>query len=141
MRRHVRTLVTAAILIVLIPVLTASSLAAARDKPVKVFVTCKGGSQPPTTKVQPETVEVVQGQNVEWKLHISNSNKNQLTIEPKNRDSWPYEATKHVGTAGKVKTLRMKADAEGTYEYKILFQCDETPHVIDPRVKVGGGGG
>jgi len=139
MRRFERTIVPVAILFVLITVLAIPSLAAARDKPVKVFVTCKGGSNPPDTKVEPETVEVVQDQNVEWKLHISNSNRNKLTIEPKNKDSWPYEATKHVGTDGRVKTLRMQPDAEGTYEYKILYQCNETPYVIDPRVKVGGG--
>jgi len=140
MHRYERASVTCAVLISLLLAL-ATPLLAQRVKPVKVFVTCQGGSNPPTTKVEPETVEVDQDQNVEWKLHINNSNKNELAIMPKEAGVWPFEATKHVGTNGRVKTLRMKPDAEGTYEYKILYQCDETPYVIDPRVKVGGGGG
>lgn len=140
MHRYEKALVTCAVLVSLVLISATPSLAARRAKTVKIFVTCKGGSNPPTTKVKPETVEVEQDQNVQWKLHINNSNENELAIMPKQEGVWPYEATKHVGTSGKVKTLRMKADAEGTYEYKILYQCDETPHVIDPRVRVGGGG-
>jgi len=139
MHRNGTTLLTCAVLVSLVLVSAIPSLAAKRDKRVKVSVTCKGGSNPPTTKVKPETVEVDQDQNVEWKLHINNSNRNDLAIMPKTEGQWPFEATKHVGTNGRVKTVRMKAGAEGTYEYKILYQCDETAFVIDPRVKVGGG--
>ena len=139
MHRYERAVVTVAVLVALVLVAATPSLATQRDKPVKIFVTCQGGSNPPTTKVEPETVEVDQDQNVEWKLHINNSNRNNLAIVPKTAGQWPFEATKHVGTNGKVKTLRMKPNAEGTYEYKILYQCDETQFVIDPRVKVGGG--
>jgi hypothetical protein len=139
MHRYKRTLVTCAVLVFLVLISAMPSLAAKKDKPVKVFVTCKGGSNPPTTRVKPEMVEVDQDQNVKWKLHINNSNQNELAIMPKTAGQWPFEATKHVGKNGKVKTLRMKPDAEGTYEYKILYQCDETPYIIDPRVRVGGG--
>ncbi len=65
MHRNGTTLLTCAVLVSLVLVSAIPSLAAKRDKPVKVFVTCKGGSNPPTTRVEPETVEVDQDQNVE----------------------------------------------------------------------------
>ena len=139
MRRYERTPVPVTLLMVLIAILAMPSFALAANKPVKIDITCRGGGNAPNTKVTPETVEVAQGQNVEWTLHINNSNKNDLTIEPKDPEHWPYVSKKVVGKNGKAKTLTMNPDAVGTYNYKILYKCDDTAYVIDPRIKVGGG--
>jgi len=139
MRRYARTLVPAAVLMLVLTIVATPVLAQPEPKTVKINITCKGGGHQASAKVKPETVDVDQDQNIIWKLHINNSNKNDLTIEPKQEGHWPFEAAKHTGK-GEVKTLKMKADAVGVYDYKIRYKCDDRDYLIDPRVRVGGGG-
>lgn len=138
MRRYARTLVHAAALLLVLTILASPMLAQPKD--VKITITCKGGGHQASAKVKPETVQVEQGQNIIWKLIINNSNNNELTIEPKQEGKWPYEAAKHTGK-GEAKTVKMKPDAAGDYYYKIRYKCDDKDYLIDPRVRVGGGGG
>jgi hypothetical protein len=140
MRRYARSLAPVIALVTVLTALTSPLLAAKEPKTVKIGITCKGGSQPASASVKPETVTVEQDQNIIWKLKINNSNRNDLTIEPKEAGKWPFEADKHTGQ-GEVKTVKMKPDAAGDYLYKIRYKCDDTDYLIDPRVRVGGGGG
>lgn len=140
MRRYARALVPAVVLVTAMTVFLAPAFAAQEPKTVKINITCKSERQQAKAKVDPETVTVAQDQNITWKLHINNSNRNELTIEPKQAGHWPFEAVKHTGK-GEVKTMKMKPNAQGTYDYKIRYSCNEINHLIDPRVRVGGGGG
>jgi hypothetical protein len=139
MRRYARTLFPWTAPLLLLALLTSPLVAQKEAKTVKINITCKGGDQPAGASVKPQTVDVDQDQNIVWRLQINNSNRNDLTIEPKKPGLWPYEADKHTGQ-GEAKTLKMKPDAAGTYEYKIRYKCDDTDYLIDPRVRVGGGG-
>ena len=134
-------------------VLPAAALALAAFVPVatptvEVHAECDGG-QLGAHSVTPDSVTIVQDQDLDWELDAS-STATDLTIMPKHPGHWPYANDEHFkGGKGKdhkahANGHHMNKGAAGSYPYSIELSCPDghggsTDVTIDPTIIVHGG--
>ena len=121
-----------------------SPAATAANKPVKVKVKCpKYDGHAFTISVDPFTVIVDPDQGVEWKLDNDDKKNENIEISAENDDAWLYKKKTAKGNKEVVMTEMEDRTPGKAYDYKISVWCGDRvePVVLDPRVKVGGGGG
>ena len=134
-------------------VLAAATLAVAAFFPhqspdVVVHAECAGGKLG-AHSVDPDTVAVDQGSDVDWELDES-STATDLTVQPKQLGHWPYGNNAHFrGGHGHAHRAHaggnsMNQHAAGTYPYSIQLSCPDghggsTSVEIDPTIIVHGG--
>ena len=124
--------------------LQADFVTAGTNKPVKVDANCpKKNDGKFTISVHPFLVEVARGDGVVWTLKTDNTDDQEIRITAKDPEAWIYTDTTVKGNKEVVMTEMVEGAPDGTYDYKITVYCgaDSEPIVLDPRIKVGGGGG
>lgn len=142
MRRRESLIVVLVALIAVACLLSGSRVEAQSNKPVKVKVNCpKQEDGKFTISVDPMTVEVSQGQGVEWSLDIDDKKNEYIEIAAKDPSAWLYVDLEVKGNKEAVMTQMKEGSAGNTYDYNISIWCGEDmqPIVLDPRIKVGGG--
>jgi hypothetical protein len=115
---------------------------------VVVHAECTGGKLA-AHSVDPDTVAVDQGSDIDWELDGS-STATDLAIQPKHPGHWPFAHDAHFsGGKGHEKRAHasgnsMNAHAAGSYPYSIELSCPDghggsATVEIDPTIIVHGG--
>ena len=91
--------------------------------------------------VSPYEAVVVPTQGIKWTLENLKSTDKNIRIEALDNNKWPY-AKKNAMAPNTVEMTDMRKTQEAVYQYKITVFCNSYSNaiVLDPRVRVGGGG-
>ena len=143
MRRYAQFLVSAVALTALISPGVASGKTGT-TKTVTVSLSCPENleTEPVLISVHPWVAVIELGDEIEWDLVLpQGSSDDYIEIEVKKDGKWPFDQKK-IKNKKKVKSGQTngKAKKGEYYSYNIIVACDDEAVIIDPRVRVGGGG-
>jgi plastocyanin len=102
---------------------------------VKVHVNCQGSRV--SFWVDPWTVTIGQGDEVEWQLQ-GNATSNQISVEPKRGRQWPFNGNAQAGTKASPARSGGPANRVGRHGYNITLACDNNGPtvVVDPDIVI-----
>lgn len=102
---------------------------------VNVHVNCQGSRV--SFWVDPWTVSIAQGEDVDWRLQ-GNSTSNSISVSAKRGGNWPFAGSPVAGTKANPARSGGAANRAGRHGYDITLQCDQggPTVVIDPDIVI-----
>lgn len=102
---------------------------------VEVHVECAGSRV--SFWVEPWTVSIAQGDDVDWHLEAT-STANSISVSAKRGGNWPFAGSPVAGTKANPARSGGAANRAGRHGYNITLQCDKggPTVVIDPDIVI-----